>query len=173
MHHQPKSETMNNTETLITALANAPSIIIPLVHEVPSQNLKRRPSPNKWSAHEHACHLSDIDALYLARLELILAEPAPFIRAAFASLDEEAGALLKMDLAEALERYARERARLVTRLRALRPEDWQRTAQHEENYTQYSVFVMFRQLYLHEIFHAYRIEELMLKNDWPALVDQA
>lgn len=159
---------MNNTETLIATLANAPNIIITLVHEVPPQNLKRRPSPNKWSAHEHACHLSDIDALYLARLELILSEPAPFIRAAFASPEEEAGALLKVDLAEALERYARERARLVARLRELRPEDWQRTAQHEENYTHYSVFVMFRQLYLHEIFHAYRIEELMLKSDWPA-----
>ena len=158
---------MNNTETLIAALANAPNIIIPLIHEIAPQNLKGRPSPSKWSAHEHACHLSDIDALYLARLELILSEPAPFIRAAFASPEEEAGGLLKLDLAEALERYARERAHLVARLQELSPEDWQRTAQHEENYAHYSLFVMFRQLYLHEIFHAYRIEELMLKNDWP------
>ena len=159
---------MNNTETLIAALENAPDIIIPLVREIPTQNLKRRPSPHKWSAHEHACHLADGDALYLARLELILSEPTPFIHAVFASPDDEAGALLKLDLDEALERYARERARLVGRLRQLRAEDWQRTARHEENFAHYSVFVMFRQLYLHEMFHAYRIEELMLKNDWLA-----
>ncbi len=40
---------MNNTQTLIAALEGAPDIIISLVREVPPQNLKRRPSPNKWS----------------------------------------------------------------------------------------------------------------------------
>ena len=51
---------MNNTQTLIATLENAPDIIISLVREVPPQNLKRRPSPNKWSAHENV-------AIYLAR----------------------------------------------------------------------------------------------------------
>ena len=45
---------MNHPQTLIAALAGAPEIIIGLVREMPPQNLKRRPSPNKWSAHEHA-----------------------------------------------------------------------------------------------------------------------
>ena len=52
---------MNNTQTLIATLEGAPDIIISLVREVPPQNLKRRPSPNKWSAHEHACHISTVD----------------------------------------------------------------------------------------------------------------
>ena len=30
----------------------------------------------------------------------------------------------------------------------------------------YSVFIMFRHLLMHEMLHAYRIEELMLKKDW-------
>ncbi|HEY7679538.1 MAG TPA: hypothetical protein VIC04_03400 [Terriglobia bacterium] len=47
----------------------------------------------------------------------------------------------------------------------LRPEDWERTAEHPE-YTHYSVLIMFRHLALHDLFHAYRIEELLLKNDW-------
>ncbi len=54
---QNSNEIMNNTQTLIATLEGAPDIIIGLVREVPSQNLKRRPSPNKWSAHEHACHI--------------------------------------------------------------------------------------------------------------------
>jgi hypothetical protein len=47
----------------------------------------------------------------------------------------------------------------------LSADDWQRTARHDE-YTHYSVFIMFRHLALHDMFHAYRIEELLLKKDW-------
>jgi len=60
---------MNNTQTLIATLEGNPGIIISLVREVLPQNLKRRPSPNKWSAHEHACHISTSDTAYLSRLE--------------------------------------------------------------------------------------------------------
>ena len=49
-----------DTQSVIEALARAPEIIVPLVHEVPSAILKRRPAPSRWSAHEHACHLAHI-----------------------------------------------------------------------------------------------------------------
>ena len=156
---------MSNTTALIAALENAPGIIIPLIREVPPQYLKRRPSPTKWSAHEHACHLSTDDGLFLARLDLMLAAPAPYIRSMQPSPEEEAGALLSVDLDEALDRYVRERASLVKRLKELSVEDWQRTAEHEA-YNHYSVWIMFRHLLNHEMFHAYRIEELLLKKDW-------
>jgi hypothetical protein len=156
---------MNSPQTLIAALAGAPEIIIGLVREVPPQNLKRRPSPNKWSAHEHACHITTIDAPYLARLELMLSDPSPRITPMAASPDEEAGALLNLDLDESLALYVRERARLVERLQQLSEADWERTAEHEE-YCHYSVWIMFRQLLLHEMLHACRIEDLRLRKDW-------
>jgi uncharacterized damage-inducible protein DinB len=156
---------MSNTQTLIAALEGAPEIIISLVREVPTQNLKRRPSPDKWSAHEHACHISTADALYLSRFELMLSDPSPYIRTMVPSSEEEAGSLINIDLDEALDRYARERVRLVKRLQELSVEDWQRTAEHEE-YSHYSVLIMFRELLMHEMLHGYRIEELMLKKDW-------
>jgi DinB superfamily len=136
-----------------------------LIREVPTQYLKRRPSPTKWSAHEHACHISTADTAYLLRLDLILSDPAPYIKPMLPSADEEAGSLLNTDLDEALDLYVRERARLVERLKELSEGDWQRTAKHEE-YSHYSVFIVFRNLLLHEMLHAYRIEELMLKKDW-------
>ena len=156
---------MDEVKTLIATLQSAPHIIIGLIREVPPQYLKRRPSPTKWSAHEHACHISTADTAYLLRLELILTDPAPYITSMLPSADEEAGALLNIDLDEALDLYVRERARLVERLKELSEGDWQRTARHEA-YSHYSVFIMFRDLLLHEMFHAYRIEELMLKKDW-------
>ena len=156
---------MDDAQTLITTLQSAPRLIIGLVREVPPQNLKRRPSPSKWSAHEHACHISTADTIYLSRLELMLSDPEPYIKSMLPSADEEAGSLLNTDLDEALDLYVRERARLVERLKELSEGDWQRTAKHEA-YSHYSVFIMFRDLLLHEMLHAYRIEELMLKKEW-------
>jgi hypothetical protein len=53
----------------------------------------------------------------------------------------------------------------VARLRRLQPDEWRRTAEHEE-YSHYSIFIMFRHVVMHDMLHAYRIEELLLKNDW-------
>jgi uncharacterized damage-inducible protein DinB len=156
---------MDDAQTLIATLQSAPRIIIGLVREMPPQNLKRRPGPTKWSAHEHACHISIADKAYLSRLELMLSDPEPYIKSMLPSAEEEAGSLLNTDLDEALDLYMRERVRLVERLRELSEEDWQRTAKHEE-YSHYSVFIMFRDLLLHEMLHAYRIQELKLKKDW-------
>jgi hypothetical protein len=50
-------------------------------------------------------------------------------------------------------------------MKELSVEDWQRTAEHEE-YSHYSVFIMFRHLLTHEMLHSCRIEELLLKKDW-------
>ena len=156
---------MSDTITLIAALENAPGVIIPLIREVPPQYLKRRPSPAKWSAHEHACHLSTSDGPFLARLDLMLATPTPYIRSMLPSPEEEAGALLSIDLDEVLDQYVRDRIGLVKRLKELSVADWQRTAEHEA-FSHYSVWIMFRHLLTHEMLHAYRIEELLLKKDW-------
>jgi len=154
-----------NTATLISALATSPGVIIPLIREVPPQILKRRPSPAKWSAYEHAIHLSQSDVSFRARLDMILSTPEPFIKSIENSAEDEAGAMLDIDLDESLDRYVRERAALVVRLKELAPDEWQKTAVHEA-FDHYSVFIMFRHLLNHEMLHAYRIEELLLKKDW-------
>ncbi len=156
---------MTDTEALISALGLAPGVIIPLIREVPTQILKRRPAPAKWSAYEHAVHLSQSDVAFRARLDLILSTPEPVIKTIENSPEDEAGAMLDVNLDESLVRYVRERAALVTRLKQLSPDEWQKTAVHEA-FDHYSVFIMFRHLLNHEMLHAYRIEELLLKNDW-------
>ncbi len=140
-------------------------MIIPLIREVPPQILKRRPSLGKWSAYEHAIHLSQSDAAFRARLDLILSEPEPMIKTIENSAEDEAGAMLDVDLDESLARYVRERASLVERLKTLTDDEWHKTAVHEA-FDHYSVFIMFRHLYVHEMHHAYLLEQLLLKNDW-------
>ena len=156
---------MRHPAKLILALDTSPGVIVPLIREVPPQILKRRPSPAKWSAYEHAIHLSQSDIAFRARLDLILSTPEPIIKTIENSAEDEAGAMLEIDLDESLDRYVRERAALVTRLKQLTPDEWQKTAVHEA-FDHYSVFIMFRHLFVHEMLHAYRIEELLLKNDW-------
>lgn len=156
---------MNDTSTLIAALENAPGVIIPLIREVPPETLKRRPSPAKWSAYEHAIHLSQSDVAFRSRLDLILSTLDPFIEVIENSAEDEEGAMLDVDLDESLERYVIERSSLVERLKGLSPDEWQKTAVHEA-FDHYSVFIMFRHLLNHEMLHSYRIEELLLKKDW-------
>ena len=156
---------MTNPESVIAALENAPAIIVPLIREVPAAIIKRRPQPGKWSAHEHACHLAEVHALFFSRLDLMLSAPEPRITPYDPSVDMEEDALLKMDLYESMGRFSSDRRRLVERLKELSSDDWQRTAEHEE-YSRYSILIMFRHLALHDMLHAYRIEELLLKKDW-------
>ena len=156
---------MQNPEAIIAALENAPGIILPLVREVPAAVLKRRPKPGKWSAHEHACHLAVVHKIFFQRLDAMLSNPKPRITPYNPDQNEVEDHLLKMELDESLERFVADRRRLVETLMALRPEDWNRTAEHPE-YSHYSIFIMLRHLALHDLFHAYRIEELLLKKDW-------
>jgi hypothetical protein len=156
---------VTTVDAVIDALERAPPVVIPLVREVPTSLLKRRPAPRKWSAHEHACHLAVVHGLFVSRLEKMLANPAPVITPYDPGQSDPDEALLAEDLDDSLRRFADDRARLVERLRQLSPADWNRTAEHGE-YSHYSVFIMFRHLALHDFFHAYRIEELLLKKEW-------
>ncbi|MGE3189255.1 MAG: DinB family protein [Vicinamibacterales bacterium] len=150
---------------VIDALERAPDLVIPLVREVPPAVLKRRPAPARWSAHEHACHLAAVHALFFDRLELLLSMPEPVMTPYDPGTSDPDDLLLEMDLETSLQAYTHDRRRLVARLRGLSAADWARTASHAE-YNRYSVFIMFRHLALHDFLHAYRIEELLLRRDW-------
>jgi hypothetical protein len=62
-----------------------------------------------------------------------------------------------------MSRYQTERAEMVSRLHGLTPSQWDTSASHPE-YNRYSIFIMFRHLALHDLYHAYRIEERLLKH---------
>jgi hypothetical protein len=156
---------VQSVSSVIDALERAPEIVVPLVREVPPTLLKRRAKSGKWSAHEHACHLAVVHALFFERLDQMLQNPAPVITPYDPGTQDPDDALLRLDLDQSLESYVRDRVRLVRRLRELTPTEWGKTADHGE-YSHYSVFIMFRHLSLHDFFHAYRIEELLLNRAW-------
>jgi hypothetical protein len=152
-------------QSVIDQLVRGPSLIRQLIYEMSPELRKRRPRAGMWSAHEHAVHLPAIQPLIHRRLDLMLTEPDPYIRSYEPSRDEPDGALLKLELEAEMDRFVLDRAVLIDRLRTLTRDQWAITAGHEE-YSRYGVFIMFRHVALHDVHHAYKIEDRLLRKDW-------
>ena len=157
---------MRTPSEVITQLARGPETLRALVADVPSADLKRRPRPEKWSAHEHACHLALVEPLWAERLERMLVEDVPTIVSYEPDADEPPDRLLSMDLEAALKSYDRGRKALLRRLEALAPAEWERGAVNTAH-ARYSLFLMCRHAALHDMLHAYRVEESALGTHWP------
>src|SRR4051794_39522805 len=151
--------------SVLDQLERGPALIRQLIYEMPTELRTRRPAPNMWSAQEHAVHLPAIHPLMNRRLDLMLSDPNPCIKSYEPSRDEPDGALLKLDLDAEMDRFERERRALIGRLRELTPEQWQITATHDE-YAKYGGYIMFRHIALHDVHHAYKIEDRMLRKAW-------
>lgn len=150
---------------VLDQLARGPALVRQVIYEVPPEFRKRRPAQGVWSAHEHAVHLSAIYPLVVRRFEQMLTDPEPHIKSYEPSRDDPEDALLKLDLDAEMDRFDRERAALIERLRTLTPAQWAITATHDE-YSHYGIFIMFRHIALHDLNHAYKIEDRLLRKDW-------
>ena len=150
---------------VLDQLESGPVVVRQLIYEVKPEYRKRRPEPGMWSAHEHAVHLPAIYPLIMRRLNQMLSEPSPHIKSYEPSRDEPDGALLKLDLDAEMVRFERERKQLIDRICKLTPDEWAIQASHDE-YSSYGVFIMFRHIALHDMHHAYKIEDRLLRKDW-------
>ena len=158
---------MHSPEEVLAQLARGPGLVRALVADVPPSDLRRRPRERKWSAHEHACHLALMEPRWAERAERILREERPTIVNYEPDADEAPDRLLAMDLGAALDEYERGRVALVARLAALPEAAWAREAVHT-GHARYSLFLMCRHAALHDMLHAYRVEESALGTHWAA-----
>jgi hypothetical protein len=150
---------------VLNQLDRGPQLVRQLIYDVPPELRKRRPATGVWSAHEHAVHLPAVQPIMIGRLKQMLTDPTQPIKSYEPSRDDPDDALLKLDLDAEMDRFARERTGMVTALKTLTPDQWETSVEHEE-YSHYSVFIMFRHLALHDLYHAYRIEERLLRKSW-------
>jgi hypothetical protein len=95
----------------------------------------------------------------------MLRDPSQPIKSYEPSRDQQDGSLLDLDLDTEMNRFQSERAAIIDRLRGLSPDQWAIAAPHEE-YSHYSIYIMFRHLAMHDLYHAYRIEERLLRKSW-------
>lgn len=157
---------MLTTTDLIARLDQGPALVQTLIDDVPPADLTRRPAPQRWSAHEHACHLALMEPMWAERLERILAEDHPRIISYEPDTDEPPDRLLRLELQPTLAGFAHDRAAFVARLRTLSNAEWARGASHT-SHTRYSLYLMCRHMTMHDGLHAYRIEEFALGSHWP------
>ena len=158
---------MRTPADVVAALSRGPENLRALLADVPPRDLKRRPRPAKWSAHEHACHLALMEPHWLARVERMIGEDVPTIINYDPDGDEPPDRLLTLDLSQCLDDYERGRSALLKRLETLSVDDWNRGAVHT-GHTRYSLFLMCRHAALHDMFHVYRVEESVLGTNWPS-----
>ncbi len=159
---------MQTESRVLTVLKHTPDLVASIIGECPQEILKRRPPSGRWSIYEHACHLSVVQPMFTERLELMLREPRARITPYTPSEEEAGGSLLEMDLDSTMEGFSAGRGALVERLEGIGSEEWHRQAEHPE-YGRYSVFIMMRMVAMHDLFHGYRMNDLLLNRDWTDL----
>ncbi len=121
---------MEVTGERLARMAGAADVVAAALAGCPPGASTKRPAPDAWSAVEIVCHLRDIEAFYLERIRLLLANSEPTL----VLLDPDRWArerqYARNDLAEALATFRAARAETLAFLAALTPEQWERRAHH-------------------------------------------
>jgi len=137
-------------DSVLERLAKTPCELAGALDGRSERELSRRPDAENWSATEIICHLRDVEELFQVRFHTILAvhEPQIFVLGASASelapwrvggairhpLDPvrwaEDRQYARNDANEAHAAFARRREEVLTVLRSLPAEDWQRVGIH-------------------------------------------
>jgi len=153
---------VNEIQAVLAILESTPVLLRSSLEALPDPLRKRRLREDQWSAHETAVHLASIQPVFVARLERMLAEENPRLDSWAPVPEDVRGVFLEEDLAQALDRFERERGDLLALLRSLPAEAWARTADHPD-YDEFSILTMFRHLAVHDGLRLCRIEQFRVK----------
>ena len=152
---------MNDLHKILSSLEQTPSILKNLISQIPEELHKIKRIKNKWSIHEHACHIAIGEKYgFLKRIELFKKEERPQIEPLSGeSFPPEF--YLQMDLQSALTEFESLRKKIIDISNNLEESIWNKEADHPE-YKMYTPYIMLRHLLMHDHYHMYRIEELWL-----------
>ena len=154
-----------NVELKISILEKNADLLLGLLEEIPEEILKDRRIKNKWSIHEHVCHLYEAQKMMMKRFMIFKNEKEPVFKPYLpGSKETPDNHLLDMDLKQCLSEFMKERLDLVKFLKTFDHEDWNNNATHPE-YRMFTAEVFLRHILMHDHLHMYRIEELWLTND--------
>lgn len=147
--------------TLISNLHSTPMLLSAFIGQIPVTLLKSRRKPNKWSIHEHACHLAQAEVMIHERFIRFEAEDQPEFKPYLPGNTISDGDLIYLDLSEQLHQFESMRAKTLNLLKSFDDGIWSKEGKHPE-YINYSPFILLRHLLMHDHFHMYRMEELWL-----------
>jgi FMN phosphatase YigB (HAD superfamily) len=116
---------------LVAALHAAPALLHHLTRLTPPEKWAIRPAPGEWAFNEILCHLRDVEAeVNLPRVEAVLGGENPVVAGQNTDPWAEERRYIAQDGGQAFREFVAARARLVEKLKALSPQDWERPARH-------------------------------------------
>ena len=135
-----------------------------LLSSIDESEFKIQRKSEKWSIHEHACHLVMVQPMIIERFKIFLNDPAPVIKPFIPGRTDPDGDLIKHDLASTVQRFSEYRIELINQVSGLDSRYWFKEAKHNE-YKIYTPHILLRHALMHDHFHMYRIEQLWLTTD--------
>ena len=157
-------ERQEQIDSYYAILDKAPYLLKEFILDIPSKLLKKKRIPNKWTIHEHACHLALLDELILFRLELFKKMDQPEIKPFLPGKNAPDSELINLNLSEKLNDFQVSRKLIIDQFKSLTENLWEKEGLHPE-YQRYTPYIMLRHMAMHDHFHMYRIEELALTKD--------
>lgn len=116
----PTPQQLDWTQRL-EALRAMPAQLAAALRAIPAADWRRRPVGIGFAALEHACHLRDLDQIYLQRVERVLSEEMPELAAVNGSEMAREFAYLEQDGAAALQAFLDGRQSLLEALSGAEP----------------------------------------------------
>jgi uncharacterized damage-inducible protein DinB len=155
---------MNDLKNITRNLADSPIILDGMLAQIHPSLLKQRRIEGKWSIHEHACHLVEVQKMLNDRFQRIkeknISEISPYLPGK--NIDDSV--LIDMNLENALQAFHEYREKLLNIVGDVDPKSWNTEITHPE-YTYYTPYILLRHILMHDHLHMYRIEELWLTTD--------
>jgi uncharacterized damage-inducible protein DinB len=115
------------------AMRLTPELLANAVRSLTLEQVRKQPAEGEWSILEVICHLRDIEEVALNRFRAIRDQDDAVVTGADASALARAGNYIADDPARALAAFTEKRATHVAELKALQPDQWQRTGRHVTN----------------------------------------
>jgi hypothetical protein len=128
--HLGQIENVKKRWEILAKLQETPKAVAALFRGLPEEILRRKPAPEKWSMLEIACHLRDVEQLFVDRYGKIANHDRPPLR--MINQDELAARLRYNgdDPAVVLREFRELRQETVVLLGALAYQSWQRVGVH-------------------------------------------
>lgn len=117
---------------LFPALELSPKAFERLVLLIPEKRYDELTDPNRFTLREAIAHLADWEPIFLQRIQAGVGKPGAPVQ----GMDETQRSIDKKyenwDVKESLRTYAQERAKTLSYLKGLTPEQWETTVHHNE-----------------------------------------
>lgn len=155
---------MDDVKTLLKGLELSPSILRGLLAQIPEEALKVRRKQRKWSIHEHACHIVDVQPMILERFQTFREEVKPVFRPYLPGTTDFDDHLMELELTEMLQKFEDYRKKLLKMIAGFNSFLLEKKGYHLE-YKEFTPHIFLRHVLMHEHHHMYQIETLWLTED--------